>query len=162
MSPEVERLLTESGVAYRIHSHEPLVSFEAARAVLPFDELAMIKGLVFRTPSGYVIVAMRGGDRADYKKIADALSIRRADLRLAPSQDVAADLDMTGGRCRPAPNSRRAGSVRSERDRAISDLLRHRPERRDARDWLRRSSPSRRASDPRSDQILTRMLRFRG
>ena len=103
MSPEVERLLSGSGIRYRIHTHEPLVSFDAARAVLPFDEAAMIKGLVFQTPDGYAIVAMRGGDRADYKKIADALGIRRAELRLAASEAVAADLDMMAGGVVPLP-----------------------------------------------------------
>jgi Cys-tRNA(Pro)/Cys-tRNA(Cys) deacylase len=98
MSPEVRAFLDATGIPYRTHSHAPLVSFEASKTVLPFDPDAMVKGLVFRTPGGaFAIVALRGADRADYKKIADALSIRRADLRAADPADVAAELGMQLG-----------------------------------------------------------------
>jgi Cys-tRNA(Pro)/Cys-tRNA(Cys) deacylase len=78
----VRAFVEANGIRYRTHSHAPLVSFEEAKTVLPFDPNAMVKGLVFRTSGdAFAIVALRGADRADYKKIADALGIRRADLR---------------------------------------------------------------------------------
>jgi len=98
MSPEVRAFLDATGIRYHTHSHAPLVSFEDAKIILPFDPGAMVKGLVFRTPSeAFAIVALRGADRADYKKIADALGIRRADLRAADPADVAAELGMQLG-----------------------------------------------------------------
>lgn len=104
MSPEVRGFLDAAGMPYRMHSHAPLVSFEEAKAVLPFDPSAMVKGLVFRTPDGpFAIVALRGADRADYKKIADALGVRRADLRAADPADVEADLGMQLGGIVPLP-----------------------------------------------------------
>ena len=104
MSPEVRVFLDSAGIRYRTHSHAPLVSFEQAKTVLPFDADAMVKGLVFRTPEGtFAIVALRGVDRADYKKIADALGIRRADLRAADPTDVAAELGMQLGGIVPLP-----------------------------------------------------------
>ena len=104
MSPEVRAFLDAAAIPHRTHAHAPLVSFEQARTVLPFDPGSMVKGLVFRTPSGvFAIVALRGADRADYKKIADALGVRRADLRAADPGDVEAELGMQLGGIVPLP-----------------------------------------------------------
>ncbi len=104
MSPEVRAFLDASGIPYRTHPHAPLVSFEDAKTVLPFDPGSMVKGLVFRVPSGaFAIVALRGADRADYKKIADALGIRRGDLRAADPADVETELGMQLGGIVPLP-----------------------------------------------------------
>jgi Cys-tRNA(Pro)/Cys-tRNA(Cys) deacylase len=104
VSPEVRAFLEAANISYRTHPHAPLVSFEDAKTVLPFDPGSMVKGLVFRTPSGaFAIVALRGADRADYKKIADALGVRRADLRAADPADVAAELSMQLGGIVPLP-----------------------------------------------------------
>ena len=104
MSPEVRTFLEATAVPYRTHAHAPLVSFEDAKVVLPFDPGSMVKGLVFRVPSGaFAIVALRGADRADYKKIADALGVRRADLRAADPADVEAELGMQLGGIVPLP-----------------------------------------------------------
>ena len=104
MSPEVRAFLDAAAVPYRTHAHAPLVSFEDAKTVLPFDPGSMVKGLVFRIPSGaFAIVALRGADRADYKKIADALGARRADLRAADPTDVETELGMQLGGIVPLP-----------------------------------------------------------
>jgi Cys-tRNA(Pro)/Cys-tRNA(Cys) deacylase len=104
MSPAIQQFLADHDVAFQLHTHAPTTSFEAAKSNLPFDPNAMVKGLAFRLPDGnYAIVAMRGGDRADYKKIADALGIRRADLRAAAADDLAQDLDMMPGGVVPLP-----------------------------------------------------------
>jgi Cys-tRNA(Pro)/Cys-tRNA(Cys) deacylase len=104
MSPEVRAFLDAAGVRYATHSHAALVSFEEAKEILPFDPGAMVKGLVFRAgDAGFAIVALRGADRADYKKIADTLGIRRADLRAADPADVATELGMQLGGIVPLP-----------------------------------------------------------
>jgi Cys-tRNA(Pro)/Cys-tRNA(Cys) deacylase len=100
----VRAFLEAAGIPYRTHDHAPLVSFEEAKTVLPFDANTMVKGLVFRTPDrAFAIVALRGADRADYKKIADALRVRRADLRAADPADVEAELGMQLGGIVPLP-----------------------------------------------------------
>ena len=64
----------------------------------------MVKGLTFRGPGdSLAIVALRAADRADYKKIADALGMRRADLRLAEADWVKERLDMEPGGVVPLP-----------------------------------------------------------
>ena len=98
MSPKVEALLTEAGATFKLHPHPKLVTFEDAKAALPFDPAVMVKALVFRLPDArYAIVAMRAADRADYKRIADALSLRRADLRAATAGEVTEGLHMQPG-----------------------------------------------------------------
>jgi Cys-tRNA(Pro)/Cys-tRNA(Cys) deacylase len=104
MSPKISALLGASEAAFKLHPHQKLITFEDAKAVLPFDPAAMVKALVFRLPDArYAIVAMRAADRADYKKIADALGVRRADLRAATADEVTADLDMQPGGIMPMP-----------------------------------------------------------
>lgn len=72
--------------------------------ILPDRTADMVKGLTFARPDGSLaIVALCGADRADYKKIADALGIRRADLRLAEAELVRERLDMEAGGVVPLP-----------------------------------------------------------
>jgi Cys-tRNA(Pro)/Cys-tRNA(Cys) deacylase len=84
MSPEIEEFLTATKVAFKVHSHAPIISFADARAALPLDLAAIVKGLAFRLADGrYAIIGMRADTRAHYKKIADALGVRRAHLNAA-------------------------------------------------------------------------------
>jgi Cys-tRNA(Pro)/Cys-tRNA(Cys) deacylase len=100
----IAEFLTRHGVPYRLHTHAPLVSFADGKALLPFDANAMVKGLVFRRPAGaYAIVALRGADRADYKKIATALGLRRDELTMASADQVVTDLGMQPGGVTPLP-----------------------------------------------------------
>jgi Cys-tRNA(Pro)/Cys-tRNA(Cys) deacylase len=100
----VKRYLEERGAAFSVVTHEPLISFEDAKGILPLDPESMVKGLVFRGSNGELaIVALRARDRADYKRIADALGERRADIRLAGAHDVRDRLDMEIGGVAPLP-----------------------------------------------------------
>ncbi len=118
MSPSVKRFLEERGARYAVETHAPLISFEDARRILSQDPEKMVKGLTFARPGGFAIVALRAADRADYKKIADALGLRRADLRLADAEQVRAELDMEQGGIVPLP----IGSARVLIDRAVLEL----------------------------------------
>ena len=104
MSPEVQAFLEQHGAACDIYRHAPLVSFEDARRILPFDPHAMVKCLAFRLPAGgYGLVGLLGADRADYAKIARCLGVRRADLALASPEEVLRDLGMAPGGIAPLP-----------------------------------------------------------
>lgn len=104
MSPEIERFLVEARVTFKVHTHPPIISFADAKAKLPFDPAAMVKGLAFRLANGtYAIIGLRADTRADYKKIADALGVRRADLKAADADDLVRDLDMAPGGVAPLP-----------------------------------------------------------
>jgi Cys-tRNA(Pro)/Cys-tRNA(Cys) deacylase len=104
MNPEIEKFLTAAAVDYRVHRHAPVVSFAESKAALPFDPQAAVKGLAFRLPNGaYAIVALRGDARADYKKIAAALGVRRGALKTATAEELARDLDTEPGGVAPLP-----------------------------------------------------------
>jgi len=104
MSPEIEKFLDAVAVGCRLHRHAPVVSFAESKAGLPFDPEATVKGLAFRLPNGaYAIVALRGDARADYKKIAAALGVRRDELKMATAEELARDLDMEPGGVAPLP-----------------------------------------------------------
>jgi Cys-tRNA(Pro)/Cys-tRNA(Cys) deacylase len=100
MSPEIREFLINAGAAFKVHGY----SLDDANAALPFDHAARVKGLAFRLPDGtYTIIGMQANCRADYKKIADALGIRRAALKAADASDLVRDLHMPPGGVAPLP-----------------------------------------------------------
>lgn len=104
MSPLVKEFLETAGAVFSVHNHAPLISFDDAREILPHDPEDMVKGLTFsHSDGGLAIVALRAKDKADYKKIADALGMRRADLKMAEPADVARKVDMEIGGIVPLP-----------------------------------------------------------
>lgn len=104
MSPTIRSFLTSSDAIFEVHDHDPVVSFNEAQRLLPFDPDAMVKSLAFRLPGDrYAIAAMRAAERADYKKIADALGVRRADLHMATDMELAQFLAMVPGGVVPLP-----------------------------------------------------------
>jgi Cys-tRNA(Pro)/Cys-tRNA(Cys) deacylase len=118
VSPGIARYLTDRGIPFEVHWHAPIVTFEDAKAVLPFDPGLMVKGLAFGLPDGRVaIVALPAADRADYRKIARALGLRRENLRMASSSQLQ-QLDMEIGGIAPIP----VGDAEVLVDRTVLDL----------------------------------------
>lgn len=106
-------------MAFTTLDHRPLISFEDAKQILPDRTADMVKGLTFRgADGGLAIVALCAADRADYKKIADVLGMRRADLKLAEPELVKRELDMEAGGIVPLPIS----GARVLVDRAVTRL----------------------------------------
>jgi Cys-tRNA(Pro)/Cys-tRNA(Cys) deacylase len=104
MSPAVLSFLTSSNAIFTVHEHGPVVTFREAQLSLPFDPDAMVKSLAFRLPGDrYAIAAMRAAERADYKKIADALGVKRADLQMATDVELVQALAMVPGGVAPLP-----------------------------------------------------------
>lgn len=118
MGPRIEHYLREHDIPFRVHHHAPIVTFEDAKATLSFDPGLLVKGLALAMPTGQTaIVALRAVDRAQYKKIADALEVRRDDLRMATEDELAA-LDMEVGAVAPIPLPNAVVLV----DEAVMDL----------------------------------------
>lgn len=101
MIETVRRRLEAEGCDFTVHSHQALVSAQDFKAHLPFDPEAMVKTLVFRLPDGgYALAVLRAFARLDYKRLADALGVKRAELRAAEPDNVAHDLGFEiGGIC---------------------------------------------------------------
>ena len=61
---------------------------EAVAAGLDFDQLLLIKTLVYATPDGWLLLAMRALDRIDYGALANAARVDRRKLRFAADADL--------------------------------------------------------------------------
>jgi len=98
MSPLIRDWLTAHGLPHRLHEHAALKSFEDLSAALNFPPEAMVKALAFVDPAGRIILAaMPGAAKADYKRIADAAGISRAQLRAATPDQLREALDAEAG-----------------------------------------------------------------
>lgn len=86
------RLLDENQVAYRIHAHPPSITFQdAARLHFPLDHL--LKTVAFGIKGrGWVLTALRGADRVDYKKLAALLGVNRTKIAALTPHQIAENL----------------------------------------------------------------------
>jgi Cys-tRNA(Pro)/Cys-tRNA(Cys) deacylase len=98
------RWLDERGIEYRVHRHPPIGGYDSAKAIFGNDTDRMVKCLAFELADGGVgLVALRGCDRADYRKIADALAMSRSELKPAAPEKLRDRLDMRPGGVAPIP-----------------------------------------------------------
>src|SRR4051794_34902344 len=73
--------LTERGVRFRIHEHVVSRTVADAVASLPFPPEQYLKTIVFRVKNGpWVLAACRGQDRVDFRRLAEALGVKRAAI----------------------------------------------------------------------------------
>lgn len=81
-------LLTARDIPSTIHEHIPSYTVADAGERLPFPAERLLKTIAFKIKAGgYVLAAVRGPDRIDYRKLAAASGTKRADIvRLAPEE----------------------------------------------------------------------------
>jgi Cys-tRNA(Pro)/Cys-tRNA(Cys) deacylase len=97
-------LLTAHGVRFRVHAHTIAVTVADAAARLPFPPDQFLKTVAFRAEAtGWILAALRAHDRVDYRKLAAAAGVRRADLRQPDPAEVAAALGVAAGGIGPFP-----------------------------------------------------------
>lgn len=81
-------LLTARGVPFTIHEHAPshTVADAKKRSLFPLERL--LKTIAFKVKAGgYILAAVRGPDRIDYRKLAAATGAKRTDImRLTPEE----------------------------------------------------------------------------
>jgi Cys-tRNA(Pro)/Cys-tRNA(Cys) deacylase len=84
--------LTERGVPFTIHEHAPSYTVADAEKKLLFPLERLLKTVAFRIKAGgYILAAVRGPDRIDYRKLATAVGTKRTDVvRLTPEEVTAA------------------------------------------------------------------------
>ena len=89
---EIIQFLTASRLPFTIHEHIPSYTVADAEANLDFPLERLLKTIAFRIRSGgYILAAVRGPDRIDYRKLAAAVGTKRTDLfRLNPEEIVEA------------------------------------------------------------------------
>jgi Cys-tRNA(Pro)/Cys-tRNA(Cys) deacylase len=107
----VERL-TERGVPFTIHEHVVARTVADALERLPFSPEAYLKTVAFRLKAGgWVLAALRGADRVDYRGLAAALGVGRRDLHQMTPDEVAEDLGYPLGGVGPVPTNARTRTV---------------------------------------------------
>lgn len=106
----IVRRLEAAGVPFTIHTHEVARTVADAEARLPFPKEQFLKTVVFRLKAGgWILVALQGQDQVDYRRLADALGVKRGDLLRPPPEEVEAALGYQIGGVGPiplAPNTR--------------------------------------------------------
>lgn len=109
---EIVRRLTAHGVPHTIHEHVASRTVADAKALLPFDHDAYLKTVAFRLKAGgWVLAALRGADRVDYRGLAAALGVGRRDLHQLTPDEVAADLRYPIGGVGPVPPNAQTRTV---------------------------------------------------
>src|SRR5512134_2758122 len=88
----IVKFLKARNVPFTIHEHVPSYTVADAEAHLLFPLERLLKTIAFKTRSGsYVLAAVRGPDRIDYRKLAAACGTKRTDVfRLTPEEVVQA------------------------------------------------------------------------
>jgi Cys-tRNA(Pro)/Cys-tRNA(Cys) deacylase len=87
-SEAIVAFLRAHGVSYTIHEHIPSYTVADAGERLPFPAHRLLKTVAFKIKNGsYILAAVRGPDRIDYRKLAVASGAKRADIvRLTPEE----------------------------------------------------------------------------
>ncbi|SRR5258708_5942116 len=97
-------LLQKHDVAYTIHEHTQSHTFNDAREKLPFPVERLLKTVAFRLKSGgWVLAAVRGEDRIDYRKLAEALDTKRSEIVQLSPDEVKSVLQVEVGSVAPVP-----------------------------------------------------------
>ena len=97
-------LLSARGVHFRVHEHPASRTVEDARAHLPFPLDHLLKTVVFRVKNGdWLLVACRGQDRVDYRRLAEAAGVRRAEIVQPAPAEIEAALGYVVGGVAPFP-----------------------------------------------------------
>jgi Cys-tRNA(Pro)/Cys-tRNA(Cys) deacylase len=103
---EIVARLTARGVAFAMHEHVVARTVADALERLPFSPDAYLKTVAFRLKAGgWVLAALRGADRVDYRGLAAALGVGRRDLHQLTPEEVAADLGYPIGGVGPVPTN---------------------------------------------------------
>ena len=88
---QLKSFLSDHGVNFDViaHPRSETAAAEARAAQLPQEQTA--KTIVLHTSAGYRFAVIAASDRLGLHKAADALDVRRHDLRFATEADMAAD-----------------------------------------------------------------------
>jgi Cys-tRNA(Pro)/Cys-tRNA(Cys) deacylase len=94
----VIELLEQSGTAYHIHHHPAVTTIDEAHRKVPHLTRNLLKTVVFKIKHGdWVLAAVGGHNRIDYKRLADAVGVNRRALRSIAPHQVESELGFAVG-----------------------------------------------------------------
>lgn len=101
---KVIELLQQSGFAYTVHRHPPVTTIAEAHRIVPHLTHNLLKTIVFRIKDDdWILAAVTGGVRIHYKKLADAMGVKRKELRSISPEQVESELGFELGGVGPFP-----------------------------------------------------------
>ena len=101
---KVIEMLRKSGFAHTIHEHEPVTTIFEAHQKVPHLTHNLLKTIVFRIKDAdWILAAVMGDVRIHYKKLAEAMDVKRKDLRSISPDQVCSELGFELGGVGPFP-----------------------------------------------------------
>ncbi len=101
---KVHSILNHSGVDFKLHYHDPVVTVAQAYAIVPHLTANLIKTVVFQIKDGpWILAAVNGDDRIHYKYLADVFDVNRKLIRAVSPPEVEAGLGFELGGVGPFP-----------------------------------------------------------
>lgn len=98
--------LTKQEVRFTIHEHEAARTVADAEERLPFPKERFLKTVAFKLKQGgWILAALRGEDRVDYRKLAIAVGVKRSEIVSMSPQEVQDVLGMESGGVGPIPTN---------------------------------------------------------
>ena len=124
VTEQIAGRLTARGVPFTIHEHVVARTVADALARLPFSPDAYLKTVAFRLKAGgWMLAALRGADRVDYRALAAAIGVGRRDLHQMTPDEVAADLGYPIGGVGPVPTNDQTRAIFDARAVAELDVV---------------------------------------
>ncbi len=103
---KIQSFLTQSKVNFRLHHHDPVVTVDQAKNIVPHLTVNLIKTIVFKIKDGpWILAGVNGPDRINYKYLADLFGINRKLIRAVSGPDVETGLGFEIGGVGPFPVS---------------------------------------------------------
>ena len=100
----VIELLEQSGAAYHVHRHPAVTTIDEAHRKVPHLTHNLLKTVVFRIKhADWILAAVDGHDRIDYKRLAEAVGVNRRALRSIAPDQVESELGFAVGGVGPFP-----------------------------------------------------------
>src|SRR5579859_7328911 len=101
---QILAFLQAQEVPFTIHEHDESRTFNDAKEALPFPLERLLKTVAFRLKTGgWILVALRGQDRIDYKRLARVLGVKRNEIVQLSPDEVKSVLHVESGSVAPVP-----------------------------------------------------------
>jgi Cys-tRNA(Pro)/Cys-tRNA(Cys) deacylase len=101
---KIIQLLEQSGATFQVHAHPAVTTIEEAHRKVPHLTRNLLKTVVFKIKdANWILAAVNGNDRIHYKKLADALDVKRTQLRSIAPDQVESELGFDVGGVGPFP-----------------------------------------------------------
>lgn len=90
---KVITMLEQSGAAFQLHEHPVVTTIDVAKQKVPHLTHNLLKTVVFKIKGAdWILAAVQSYDRIHYKKLADAVGVKRTQLRSIAPEQVESDL----------------------------------------------------------------------